>query len=104
MTAPAQITDRMPMPLFEGQAVEAVVMKISGTTPIEDGNEVIVSVDDIVLLLGEYRVVAIRHYVDPDGRLIREQVLKPMRASRHTWNPSDPDDDGVVRAGARRAP
>jgi len=94
-------TQRLPGLVFEGQPVEGMVMKINGKTPITDG-DVVVSVDDIILLVGEYQVASIRHYVDPNGKLIREQVLKPLRAYRGQWDPEDPNDDGVLRKSGQQ--
>lgn len=94
-------SERMPKLVFEGQPVEGVVMKISGKTPIQD-DDITVSVDDRILLVTECTVTSIRHYVDDNGKLIREQVLKPIRATRGQWDPTNPNDDGVVRAGALR--
>lgn len=86
-----------PLPAFEGKAVDGCIMRISGATPLEDA-DVVVSVNDRVRLVGEYRVVSIRHYIDATGGLIREQVLKPQVATLTPWNASDPNDDGVIRA------
>lgn len=87
-----------PIPLFEGRSVDAAMVRITGSMPTDELPEVIISVDDRVRLVGEYRVVAVRHYVDPKtGGLIREQVLKPLVLNTIPWDPSDPDDDGVIR-------
>jgi hypothetical protein len=87
--------------MFEGQVVEACVMKVSGSTPVEDGDEIVVSVDDIIQLVGEFRVTSVRHYCDEKtGKLVREQVLKVSKdggVRRMPFNPTDPDDDGVIR-------
>jgi hypothetical protein len=91
---------RMPLDTFEGHPVEGTVMKIAGKTPILD-DDVKVTVDDKILLIVELNVVGIRHYTDPaTGKLIREQMLKPMKAARGRWDPEDPNDDGVLRHGA----
>lgn len=96
-----QTAERMPKLVFEGVPVEGTVMKISGKTPIED-DPVVVSIDDVVLLITECKVTDVRHYVNGDGQLIREQVLRPRRAVRGQWDPTNPNDDGVVRAGSLR--
>lgn len=86
-----------PLPMFEGRVVDQSIMRISGATPLEEV-DVVVSVDDRVRLVGEYRVVSIRHFADPKtGDLVREQVLKPILATLSPWNPEDPSDDGVIR-------
>jgi hypothetical protein len=87
-----------PIPMFEGRPVDAAVVRITGSMPTDELPEVIISVDDRVRLVGEYRVVAVRHYVDPKtGGLVREQVLKPLVVNTIPWDPSDPNDDGVIR-------
>lgn len=103
MTEPIPITKNQPeapvppLPAFEGRVVEQCIMRISGATPLEEV-DVVVSVDDVLHLEGEYKVVSIRHYVDPKtGDLVREQVLKPVIATISPWNPDDPNDDGVIR-------
>lgn len=88
-----------PLPMFEGRTVDSCVMRISGATPLAEVEDMLVSVDDRLRLIGEYKVVSIRHFVDPKtGDLVREQLLKPTLATPAPWNPDDPDDDGVIRA------
>lgn len=89
------------VPDFEGRHVESATMKLTGSVHVAHAEDVVVSVDDVIRVVGEFRVVGVRHYVDPKtGKIIREQVI---RAVDHTveltpWDPSDPKDDGVVRA------
>jgi hypothetical protein len=60
---------------------------------------VVVGIDDVVQLLSQYRVVGVDHKVDAKtGRVIRVQTLKPVEVQLVPLNPSDPDDDGVMRA------
>jgi hypothetical protein len=88
-----------PIPSFEGRKVDAASVRIAGTMPTDDLPEMTVSVDDRVRLVGEYKVVGVRHYADPKtGDLIREQVLKPVFLDRIPWNSDDPEDDGIIRA------
>jgi hypothetical protein len=86
------------IPMFEGRTVDATHIKISGTTEVVGEESLVVSVDDRVHLSGDYKVVGVRHYVDKDGKLIREHVLKPDAAMVTPWDTNDPADDGVVRA------
>lgn len=87
-----------PLPAFEGRVVDAVRVKISGTAPVDELDEVL-SVDDRVLMLAEYRVVGVRHVVDENtGNLVREHVIKPIRMDLHPWDSNDPNDRGIVRA------
>lgn len=88
-----------PIPMFEGRQVDSCIMRISGATPLAEVDDMLVSVDDRIRLIGEYKVVSIRHFVDAKtGDLVREQLLKPQLATPAPWNPDDPNDDGVVRA------
>jgi hypothetical protein len=87
------------IPIFEGRQVDAAHLKIAGTTPLDDVGDIVVSVDDRVRLVAEYTVVGVRHYVHPGtGDLVREQILKPLVAELAPWDPTDPTDDGVIRA------
>lgn len=88
-----------PIPAFEGRVVDQVAIRIAGSMPTDGLPEnLIVSVDDRVRLVGEYKVVGVRHYVDPrTGDLVREQMLKPILVDTIPWDASDPKDDGVIR-------
>jgi len=85
------------VPMFEGQSVDAVNMKVSGATSV-DADDVVVSMDDRVRLVVECRVVGVHHYVNNNGDLVRQQILKAADAELTPWNPDDPKDDGVIRA------
>lgn len=92
-----------PYPAFEGQVVEGVELKISGLSSI-DADQIegkVISTDDRVRLVGEFKVVSVRHYVNKDGQLIREQMIKPERVDLCPWDPTDPTDDGILRARPR---
>ena len=90
------------IPRFEGLPVAALRVKISGLSQItgDDGDVMpVFSVDDRVRLVGEFKCVGVRHYVDPkNGEVIREQILAPIGVTTCPWDPQDPADDGVVRA------
>ena len=89
-----------PIPHFEGREVNAVSVKIVGAMPTDALPEnMIVSVDDRVRLVGEYKVVSVRHAVDPKtGDLVREETLKPLLVDLIPWDDTDPQDDGIIRA------
>lgn len=89
------------LPAFEGQAVDHVTIKITGLSTLDSAEHLVVGVDDRIRCVGEFKVTAVRHYVDPDGNLVREQTLKPLTVTTCPWDPSDPTDDGVVRARPR---
>lgn len=87
------------IPKFEGAAVESTGTKIAGTAPITADDHLVLSIDDRVRMVGEYRVVGVHFKVDTKtGDTIREQILKPIELALCPWDPSDPTDDGIVRA------
>lgn len=91
-----------PLPDFEGQTVEGYDWKISGVAPVSSGTTGVdlpmVSVDDRVRMVGEFRVMGVRHYIDKkSGMLKREAILAPISMVPCPWDPSDPKDDGVIR-------
>lgn len=101
--APGQATPlslvRPPIPKFEGAAVVSTTTKISGTAPIDTDEDLIISIDDRVRLVGEYRVVGVMFKVDPKtGDTVREHLLKPVEVTLCPWQPNDPTDNGIVRA------
>lgn len=102
MTQPATNVHHFPspaIPKFEGAEVSSVSIKISGRSEVVGAEDVVISTDDRVRLVGEYRVVGVRHFVDEKtGEITREQVLKPLSIQLCPWDPSDPTDDGIVRA------
>lgn len=90
-----------PIPQFEGRHVESATMKLTGQVHVAHAEDIVVSVDDVIRVVGEFRVVGVRHFVDPKtGKIIREQVIRAVDESIELtpWDPSNPDDDGVVRA------
>lgn len=86
------------IPAFEGRPVDATVVKMSGTVPVDELHDVVLSIDDIVQVRATFRVAAVGHDVDKDGNLIRVQVLKPVEAELHPFDSSDPTDEGILRA------
>lgn len=86
------------IPQFEGTPVHAAHMKISGQAAIEATEDIVISVDDRVRLVGEYRVIGVRHSVNDKGEVVREQILKPVLIQLCPWDPSDPTDNGIVKA------
>lgn len=95
---PGEAAPEPAIPKFEGREVNGTQIRISGAMPLENLDHLVLGVDDWVHLEGDYRVVSVRHYADPKtGDLIREQVLRPMKADIKPWDPTDPKDDGVLR-------
>lgn len=86
------------LPAYEGQQVNEVKVKIAGLSAVDLPDDVVVSIDDRVRLVGEFRVTGVRHYVNDKGDLVREQVLKPIVLDLCPFDSSDPNDDGVIRA------
>lgn len=86
-------------PAFEGQPVEGVRIKVAGLSSVALPDDVLLSTDDRIRMVGEFRVVAVRHFIDDKtGQLVREQVVRPILLEPCPFDPSDPTDDGVVRA------
>lgn len=83
---------------FEGRVVEGTVTKIVGLTGLDDSNGMVLHTDDRLRLVVEARVTGVNHAVDKDGKLIRTHTVKVIVADPAPWDPSDPDDDGVLRA------
>lgn len=85
-----------PYPLFEGREVQALKIKFSGAMNVDF--EEVISVDDVIRVVSEYRVVGVRHYVDSStGSLVREQVLKPIDGTADLA-PWAPGREAVLRA------
>lgn len=98
-TQPSNVYSMPSIPKFEGVEVHETRMKISGRSEIEESEGIVISTDDRVRLVGEYRVTGVRHYVDEKtGNLVREQMLKPLNIQLCPWDPSDPGDNGIVRS------
>jgi hypothetical protein len=88
-----------PVPTFEGHSVEGVRMKIAGQVTVMSTD--VVSVDDRLRIVGEFRVSGVRHYVDDKtGDLIREQIIRPIDGTVELtpWDAEDESDNGIVRA------
>lgn len=84
---------------FEKTAVARVVTKVSGATAVDDFGQS-VSLDDIIRVVGEFKVVNVHFGIDPkDGSVVRTQIVKPTgELTLVPWNPADPNDNGIVRA------
>lgn len=95
-----QFPSTSPLPAFEGQVVEYTTIKISGLSSLTgpDIEHKVISHDDRVRIVGELKATAVHFDVDKDGKLFREVTLKPTAATLCPWDPSDPDDDGIIRA------
>lgn len=88
-----------PIPAFEGHPVDATVVKVSGTAPMDDLIDVVLGVDDVVQMITQYRCVGVSHAVnEQNGLLTRVHHLKPVEMTLAPIDPSDPNDDGIIRA------
>lgn len=88
-----------PIPAFEGRPVEGIAVKITGSAPLEDLGDTVLSIDDRVQLVAVYTVTGVDHVVDPKtGNLLRRQTLKPAEMHLLPFDEKDPTDDGVIRA------
>ena len=87
------------IPSFEGHPVEGTTVKMSGSVANEELTDVVIGVDDVVQMVSQFRCIAVHHKVDPrTGLIIREQVLRPIEMALLPIDPSNPDDDGIIRA------
>lgn len=83
---------------FEKAPVSRTEIKISGQCAVNTFDEVEVSLDDRLRVVGEFRVVKVLHYVDKAGEVVRQQVIAPISDLELVpWDPADPTDDGIVR-------
>ena len=94
----AQMPPQTPFPRFEGEVVEGAEVRITGQSKVEAADGLVCTTDDVVRLIGEYKVIGVRHETNKDGQLIRVQILKPLNVDVCPWDPSDPADDGVQRS------
>ncbi len=84
---------------FEGAKVQGAKFLISGNSDVEAYDEELVSLDDRVRLVGEYRCVGVHFKLDPKTQdFVRVQMLKAVKMELVPWDPSDPTDNGIVRA------
>ena len=87
------------IPQFEGHPVEGTVVKMSGAAPLDDLSGEVIGVDDVVQMISQFRCVAVHHKVDEKtGNLVRVQVLRPIEFVLNPIDPSDPNDNGILRA------
>lgn len=85
--------------MFEGKRVARTEIKAVGTITLNEAYEgVKLGLDDRVRLVIETRVSKVNHYVDKDGDLVRSQELRIAVVDIVPWNPTDPSDDGIIRA------
>lgn len=98
----AQTVHHLPaagIPKFEGSDVTTTLTKLIGTTPVEAESDLVLSMDDRVRLVGEFRVIGVSFKVDPKtGDVVREQLVKVISLTPCPWDPTDPTDDGILRA------
>jgi hypothetical protein len=87
------------IPAFEGHPVDATVVRVSGSAPMDDLSEVVLGVDDVVQMITQYRCVGVSHAVDDKtGTLTRVHHIKPIEMALVPIDPNDPNDDGIIRA------
>lgn len=87
------------IPAFEGRPVDSTVIKVVGSASLDELEGVVLGMDDAVQMLTIYRVTGVDHVVDEKtGNLVRVQKLKAVEAALKPIDPSDPSDDGILRA------
>jgi hypothetical protein len=90
--------EREPL-MFEGREVKKTEVVIKGLTGLSEAYEGLrIGMDDRVRLVVETRATKVNHYVDKDGELVRSQELKVLVADIVPWDPTNPSDDGILRA------
>lgn len=92
------------IPQFEGHPVDNAIVRVRGTAPLDDLIDVVLGVDDVVQMISQYRCVGVYHDVEEKtGLLTRVHMLKPVEMALLPIDPSDPSDDGIIRALPRPA-
>jgi len=86
------------IPKFEGKEVAGTEVKFTGLASIDDVNGLVLGTDDRVRIVVEARVTSVKHYVDKNGQLQREQTVKAISAGFVPFDPTDPNDIGIIRA------
>jgi hypothetical protein len=91
------------IPYYEGRQVHATALKVQSVSHLEcDGR--VLKLDDIVRLTVEGRVSSVNHMVnEKTGELMRVQTVKAIDVSFASWDPADPNDDGVITLRPRSA-
>lgn len=98
VATPAASSPAGSLPTFEKANVTKTEIKISGACAIESFGEITVGLDDRVRAVGEFRVAQVRHYVNKEGDVVRQQILSPIgELVLSPWDSCDPNDDGIVR-------
>lgn len=87
-----------PIPRFEGAQVLGTATKLTGTHTLDGEETLVLTMDDRVRLIGEYRVIKVGFETNSNGDLIRVQTLKALEVERCPYDPSDPNDDGIWRS------
>lgn len=84
---------------FEDAEVADSLLKLTGTMIVETHGQ-IVGIDDVIRVVGAFRVAHVNHGVDKkDGTIVRIQIASPAgELELVPWNPADPSDMGILRA------
>lgn len=85
---------------FEKAPVAKTEIKISGACSVETTEMETVSLDDRLRVCGDFRVIGVRHQVNPKtGDVVRTQIIAPIGDMQLVpWDPANPNDNGIVRA------
>lgn len=86
------------IPAFEGRPVDHVTVKITGSVPVEDLQDVVIKHDDLVQAVVIFRCTSVNHPTNKEGLLFREQTLKPVEMVLLPFDENDPNDIGIQRA------
>jgi hypothetical protein len=80
---------------FEGNPVEGIVTFITGSTDLAVDDEL--AIGDAVQMLVTVRIRRVVYEVDGDGNFVRRQYGKVIDAKIEPFDPSDPNDTGIVK-------
>lgn len=87
------------IPPFEGHPVTGTAVRITGKLITDDLQGVVLRQDDVVQVMTQYRVVGIHHDVDEkSGEMVRVQIIRPIEMVLAPYDPSDPQDIGILRS------
>lgn len=89
----------VPGAVFEGKTVDGVRIKFTGLSSAMECDDVVVGHDDLVRITIECRVTDIDHKVDKSGNINRVQTLALMDLQFTPWDPNNPNDKGIIKAG-----
>lgn len=87
------------IPPYEGHPVSQTAVRVTGKLITEDLQGVVLRHDDVVQVMTQYRVVGVHHDIDDKtGEMVRVQIIRPIEMVLAPYDPSDPQDIGILRS------